>query len=146
MTIARENLCLLLHDAARLVRKRFERRAENLGLSSAQWRLLAITLREGRVTQARLSERMEIEPISVSRLVDRMEQAGWVARQADPTDRRVRVIVPTAKALEAHPGIRALLDQVVAEALDGFSEAEKATVGQLLARLVANLADMPAAR
>lgn len=150
MTDSWNNLGLLLHDGARLLRKRFERRAESLGLSSAQWRLLAITLREGRVTQARLSERMEVEPISVSRLVDRMEQAGWVARQTDPSDRRVRVIVPTAQALAAHAEIRALLDEVLDEALSGFSGAERIQIAGLLNRLIANLgeagAEPPAAQ
>jgi DNA-binding MarR family transcriptional regulator len=141
MTHGGNSLGYLLHDAARLVRKRFERRAESVGLSSAQWRLLAITLREGRVAQARLSERLEIEPISVSRLVDRMEQAGWVARQADPGDRRVRVIVPTAQALAAHAEIRALLDEVLDEALSGFSDAERIQVVGLLKRLIANLGE-----
>ncbi len=67
-----------------------------MGLSSAQWRLLIHVLKEERVTQARLAERLEIEPISVSRLIDRMEQAGWVMRETDPNDRRVRLIVAIA--------------------------------------------------
>src|SRR3989338_3653906 len=92
-----DQLGLLLHDAARLLRKRFEERAAHFGLSSAQWRLLVHVLRETLVSQARLADRLEIEPISVSRLVDRMEQAGWVTREPDPDDRRVRVIVATDK-------------------------------------------------
>lgn len=136
-----DNLGLLLHDTARLMRRRFEARAVGLGLSSAQWRLLAVTLREGRVTQARLAERLEIEPISVSRLVDRMEQAGWVARAADPDDRRIRLVVPTERALEAHAGIRTMFRAVIAEALHGFSAAEQEAVITLLERMSANLSD-----
>ena len=141
MTDSWNNLGLLLHDGARLLRKRFERRAESLGLSSAQWRLLAITLREGRVTQARLSERMEVEPISVSRLVDRMEQAGWVARESDPADRRIRLVVPTARAMAAHSGLRAMFQSVIAEALAGFSAGDQAAIVSLLERLNVNLSD-----
>jgi len=136
-----DNLGLLLHDNARLMRRRFEARATGLGLSSSQWRLLAITLREGKVTQARLAERLEIEPISVSRLVDRMEQAGWVGRETDPADRRIRLVVPTPRALAAHAGIRSLLNGVIAEALQGFSDAERADVIRLLERMSANLSD-----
>ena len=57
-----------------LMRKRFEARASGLGLSSAQWRLLVRVAKEDGVAQARLAELLEIEPISVSRLVDRMEE------------------------------------------------------------------------
>lgn len=136
-----DNLGLLLHDTTRLLRRRFEARATGLGLSSAQWRLLAITLREGRVTQARLAERLEIEPISVSRLVDRMEQAGWVARTADPDDRRIRLVVPTERALQAHAGIRTMFQAVIAEATQGFSATEQKTVIALLERMSANLSE-----
>ncbi|KAF0173797.1 MAG: MarR family transcriptional regulator [Rhodobacteraceae bacterium] len=111
----------LLHDAARLVRKRFAQRAAAYGLSSAQWRLLAVVLREGRVAQARIADRLEIEPISVSRLVDRMEQAGWVTRQADPDDRRVRVIVATDRTLAIRNDLKSMADSVYAEALSALS-------------------------
>ena len=57
---------LLLHDAARLLRRRFEARGGEYGLSSAQWRLLVKLVREGRAAQSRLAELLEIEPISVS--------------------------------------------------------------------------------
>ncbi|TMV57143.1 MarR family transcriptional regulator, partial [Thioclava sp. BHET1] len=103
-----ENFGILLHDSARLLRLRFEAHGRELGLSSAQWRLIARLKREGRATQARLSELMEIEPISVSRLVTRMEQAGWVVRQADPNDRRIRMVVPTQKTRDALAGIQSV--------------------------------------
>ena len=138
------SLAHFLHDAARLLRKRFEVRMTDLGLSSAQWRLLAITFRDGRVTQARLAERLEIEPISVSRLVNRMETAGWVARVTDPADKRIRMVVPTEKAIGAHDGIRRVLDEVIDEALVGFTPAEGALFRDLLQRLVGNLADQTA--
>mgnify|MGYP000607290851 CR=1 FL=1 len=86
-----DSLGLLLHDARRAVVRRFEARAASHGLSSAQWRLLFALKRLGPCTQARLAERLEIEPISVSRLIDRAEEAGWVTREADPADRRSNV-------------------------------------------------------
>lgn len=121
MNFAHDQLGPLLHDAARLVRKRFSQRAAEYGLSSAQWRLLAVVLREGRASQARIADKLEIEPISVSRLVDRMEQAGWVAREPDPDDRRVRVIVPTASTLLIRNDLKAMADSVFAEALSGLA-------------------------
>ncbi len=139
MNFAQDQLGPLLHDAARLVRKRFAQRASEYGLSSAQWRLLAVVLREGRASQARIADKLEIEPISVSRLVDRMEQAGWVAREPDPDDRRVRVIVPTASTLLIKNDLKAMADSVFAEALSALAPEARATLIAGLATVTATL-------
>lgn len=76
-----ERLGFLIHDAARLMRKRFETLGRRHGLSSAQWRLLVRVVKDEGVAQARLAELLEVEPISVSRLLDRMEEAGWIERR-----------------------------------------------------------------
>ena len=95
-----DSLGFLLTDATRAIRRRFEQRAACLGLSSSQWRLLMQLKRGGPLPQARLAELLEIEPISVSRLVDRMQEAGWVRREPDATDRRVKLVAPTEKAMQ----------------------------------------------
>jgi DNA-binding MarR family transcriptional regulator len=136
-----EKFGLLLHDAARLMRKRFELRGKELGLLSAQWRLLVRLLREGRSTQARLADLMEIEPISVSRLVDRMTEAGWVTREPDENDRRVRIVVPTAKTIAAFADIRTVADEVYAEAMAGLPDAERRALVAALTVVVANLSN-----
>lgn len=118
----------LLHDGARLIRRRFEQRAASYGLSSAQWRLLVHVLKDDGVTQARLAERLEIEPISVSRLVDRMEQAGWIARQPDPGDRRNKVIVATARTRAKQAELRAIAISVYEEALADLDPAARAAL------------------
>ena len=97
-----ERLGFLLHDAARLMRKRFEMRGSVYGLSAAQWRLLVRVVKDEGVAQARLAELLEIEPISVSRLIDRMEEGGWIERRQDQHDRRVRTIHPTARSREKY--------------------------------------------
>lgn len=129
----------LLHDATRLIRRRFEQHTADLGLSSAQWRLLIIVLKTENVTQARLAERLEIEPISVSRLIDRMEQAGWVAREPDPQDRRVRQIVATQKALDIKERLYASARDVYAEALVGLSPEAAETLNSHLSLIIENL-------
>ena len=93
-----DRLGFLIHDAARLLRKRFEAKGSAYGLSAAQWRLLVRLVKEEGVAQARLAELLEIEPISVSRLLDRMEEGGWIERRPDASDRRVRMIFPTDKS------------------------------------------------
>ena len=134
-----DSLGLLLHDAARSLRRAFEMRAEGFGLSSAQWRLMVHVMREGQATQARLAELLEVEPISVSRLVDRMEAAGWVMRQADPADRRVRLVAPTDRMRETHQAIKAMAEEVYADALAGFSAAERDGLIDSLRRVARNL-------
>jgi len=134
-----ERLGLLLHLAGRAVRKRFDARAATLGLSSAQWRLLVYLAREGRATQARLADLLEIEPISVSRLLDRMEQAGWVTRETDLSDRRVRVVVPTAKTLKAYEDISAMANEVYEAALQGLSAQDRDALVAGLNAIVTNL-------
>lgn len=139
MEMGLERLGLLLHDASRAMRKCFDERARALGLSSAQWRLLVNVLREGQATQARLAELLEIEPISVSRLLDRMEALDWVKREAHPTDRRVRVVVPTDKAQTTVAEIRAMAAEVYAEALVGLSDPQREALVVGLNTIIRNL-------
>ncbi len=78
-----DRLGFLIHDSARLLRKRFEAKGSAYGLSAAQWRSLVRLVKEEGVAQARLAELLEIEPISASRLLDRMEEGGWIERRQD---------------------------------------------------------------
>lgn len=134
-----ERLGLLVHDAARLLRRRFEARAAGTGLSSAQWRLLVRVAKEPGVPQARLAELLEIEPISVSRLIDRMEEGGWIERRPDAEDRRVRLIYPTDKSRAAFDSVKGVAGEVYEGALAGLSmEARGALIAGLIA-MVDNL-------
>src|SRR4051794_30845457 len=142
-----DRLGFLIHDAHRLLRKRFEARAANYGLSTAQWRLLVRLVKDEGSTQARLAEFLEIEPISVSRLVDRMEASGWVMRKQDAGDRRVRMIFPTEKSRSAFAAVKAIAGDIYDEALTGLSDAERRALISGLEKLVDNLGEgeMPAA-
>lgn len=95
-------------DIARLMRKRFDAAARSDGMTGAQSRVLAVIARQPGINQGQLAERLEVEPITVCRMIDRMEQAGLVERRPDPLDRRARRLYPAANAeqliaqLEAH--------------------------------------------
>ena len=136
-----DRLGFLIHDAHRLLRKRFEARAASYGLSTAQWRLLARLVKDEGSTQARLAEFLEIEPISVSRLVDRMEASGWVMRKQDAGDRRVRMIFPTEKSRNAFAAVKAIAGDIYDEALTGMSPAERRALISGLEKLVDNLGE-----
>ena len=83
-------------------------------------------VKEEGIAQARLAELLEIEPISVSRLIDRMEEGGWIERRQDAADRRVRMIFPTDKSREAYGEIKSLAGEVYEEALAGLSPRRRA--------------------
>src|SRR5256885_11204522 len=88
-----KGLGLLVHDVGRLLRRKIDQRAQALGLTSAQWRVLSSVARaefknEEPPNQAALAEAMDLEPITLSRLVDRMAAAGLVERRPTPGDRR----------------------------------------------------------
>lgn len=134
-------LGFLLHDVQRLMRRRFEQRASGFGLSSAQWRLLACVSKEEGVAQARLAEMLDIEPISVSRHVDRMEEAGWIERRHDPSDRRVRTLHPTQKARAASAEVKEIAGAVYEEALAGMDGKQRDEFIGWLETIAANLSE-----
>lgn len=92
------SLGFLLADVSRLMRKRFDRRARILGLTRAQWRVMALLRRREGINQTALAEILEIEPITLGRHIDRLQENGWVERRPDPDDRRVWRIFLTEKA------------------------------------------------
>ena len=136
-----EGLGFLIHDSARLLRKRFEKKGSAYGLSAAQWRLLVRLVKEEGVAQARLAELLEIEPISVSRLLDRMEEGGWIERRQDAGDRRVRMIFPTDKSRQAFAAIKSVAGDVYDAALAGLTADEKRALVKGLTAIITNLSD-----
>jgi len=103
-----EDLLLLLHDVARLTRIETDRRARQHGMTRAQWVMLLKLARHPGLSQKDLAEILEVEPMSVARLTDRLEHRGLVERRADPNDRRIW-------RLHLCPEAENLLDMVKAE-------------------------------
>lgn len=131
----------VLYEAARLYGKRFDQKARALGLSRAQCHVLfRLAVNEG-TNQARLAELLELEPISLARMVDRMEQAGWVERRADPADKRARLLYLTAKAKPIFERIVALGAETRGEALTGISQADRDRMIDLLTQVRGNLSE-----
>ena len=129
----------LIHDVSRLWRKRFDNRAEALGLTRAQWSVLAHLYRQEGVNQATLADRLDIKQITLARLVDRLEAAGWLKRRPHPGDRRAKCLYLTPKAHSKLEQARAMADEVQDEALRGFSPAQHEDVIAILLRIKDNL-------
>src|ERR1700686_3322275 len=83
------DLLFLLHDVARLLRGEADRRASAHGMTRAQWVILFWLERQPGLSQKELAEILEVEPITVGRLVDRLELRGMVERRPDARDRRI---------------------------------------------------------
>lgn len=141
MTDPSSSLGFLLSDAARLLRLRFDQKARHLGLTRAQWRALAQLARDEGASQARLAELLDLEPITVCRLVDRMEEGGWLERRPDPADRRKHLLFLTPRARPMIAEMRALAEEVYAEALAGLPPEARAQLLALLEQVRANLAE-----
>jgi DNA-binding MarR family transcriptional regulator len=133
----------LLTDAARLFRKRFEQEARHLGMTSAQLQIIGRLLVQGGISQARLAMLLDMEPITVSRHVDRMEAAGLVERRPNPEDRRVRLLQVTDKGRALLPHMRAVAQKVLEEAQDGLPAETRAVILDALEQIVANLSRKP---
>ncbi len=136
------NESLLIHELAHAMRICFDRRVQHLGLTRSQWRVLAILRRQPGIRQTQLAECMEIEPITLARLLDRMEKAGWTERRPDPEDRRAKQVYVTDKAQGILKEIRKIAVATRSDALKGFSAGDHAVLLNYLKRLKNNMADM----
>ncbi len=118
------SLGFLIADTARLLRKRFDQRAREIGLTRAQWQVLAyLAINEG-INQVGLADILEIEPITLSRHLERMEEAGLVIRQPDPRDKRARILLLSEQANGLLTEIRALGRRVIDEITAGLTPEE----------------------
>ncbi len=139
MDLPEKNLGFLLHDVARLMRKRFEQNARGLGLTRSQCQVLAHLARNEGIQQSGLADILEVEPITLTRLLDRLEEAGFVERRPHPTDRRVRQLHLTEKSHPLLGEIFAIGAATRSEALDGVSEEDRERLFAVLASMKGNL-------
>jgi len=137
------NLGFLLKDVSRLYTRRFQERAQGFALTFPQCRALAVLSKNEGVSQKRLAELTEIDPMSLVRLLDRMEADGYVRRCAVPDDRRARALRITAKAKPILEQIFALAAATRAEALAQLGDPERTLLVELLERVHANLSALP---
>jgi len=99
---------LLLHDVARLIRVEADKRARRRGMTRAQWALLIRLEQNPGLSQKEVADLLEVEPISVARLVDRLEAGGLIERRPDASDRRIW-------RLHLLPAAAAALDEIAVQ-------------------------------
>jgi DNA-binding MarR family transcriptional regulator len=130
-------------ETAHAVRRAFDRRAAPLGVTRAQWRALAWVGREPGLRQVELADHLDIEPITLCRIVDRLEEAGLVERRRDPEDRRAWRLHLTAKGEPLVEELRAIAGVMAREAFAGVCPEAVEALSEALARVRDNLSTTP---
>lgn len=130
----------LLADLTRLFGRVFDRRSAHLGLTRAQWRSLKRIHQNEGLTQAALADLLDMEPIAVGRVIDRLQKAGFVERRADPQDRRCWRLHLPPQAMQVMDGIEGVARTVREDALAGIAPQELETTLRVLGRIRDNLA------
>ena len=133
------NVGFLVHDVARLMRTVFDRRMRELGLTRSQWWVLThLYFHEG-ITQTEFSSILEIERASLGRLLDRLEEKGWLERRADPADRRIKRVYLTGEVEPLMRAMRARAATVRSTTLAGLDSDQAERLIGLLVHVKGNL-------
>ncbi|MCQ8781810.1 MarR family winged helix-turn-helix transcriptional regulator [Mangrovibrevibacter kandeliae] len=131
----------LLTDAARLLRGEIDRCVMEcgLGLTPGLIRTLIVISRHDGVRQRVLAEKMDVEPMTVSSYIDRLEAMGLVERRTDPGDRRAKLVHVTERLSEVAAAVGPLIGTAYERAMDGIDPYARKAVEQALERVRQNL-------
>lgn len=129
----------LLNDVTLLFRKHFDRRAVKFGLTRAQWRATKMLYHREGLRQTELAESLEMEPIAVGRVIDRLQAAGFVERRPDPKDRRAWRLYVTDQARGVIADMELIAKGVRKDATHGISVPELEQALGVLNRMKENL-------
>jgi MarR family transcriptional regulator for hemolysin len=128
------NFLFTLGELQRLVRAYADRQAARYGITRAQWAVLAKVERFEGMKQTELAEQMEMQPITLTRLIDRLCDNGWIERRSDDSDRRVNRLYLRKAAKPLLAKLAGLKTELTATALEGISASD---ANRLLAQLEA---------
>ena len=133
-----ETLPFEIGETAHALRKAFDRMAVGLGVTRAQWKVLFRLTRQPGMRQVELADMLDIEPITLCRIVDRLEESGLVERTHDPADRRAWRLQVTPKAEPLIEKLKAVGAELVGQAFAGIDPNDIETMRQVLARVREN--------
>jgi MarR family transcriptional regulator for hemolysin len=121
-------------ETAHALRKAFDRMAVGLGVTRAQWKVLFRLERQPGLRQVELADILDVEPITLCRIVDRLEEAGLVERTSDPSDRRAWRLHVTANAQPLIEKLKAVGSELVEDAFSGIDPKDMDIARTVLAR------------
>lgn len=119
------NIGYVLSDNSRLLRRAFDERVRAIGVTGPQARLLLRLARDGGRNQGFYADELDVEPMTLCRMIDRLEESGMVERQRDPNDRRAWQIRLTAKAQDRVAELRKCVDGMMEDTLIGLSVVDR---------------------
>ena len=135
----RREILFQITDVARAMRTHVDQRAREHGMTRAQWGVLLRLERQEGMMQAEMAEALEIQPISVARLIDRLCSQELVERRPHPSDRRANCLYLTDKGRVTLSSFVSLGREISASVLASFSEAETANLLDMLLRIKGNI-------
>jgi DNA-binding MarR family transcriptional regulator len=138
-----DNLGQIMSDISRLMRRAFDERARGIGVTRPQWQVLTMLARHEGINQGGLADLLDVEPITLCRMIDRLQEAGMVERRADPADRRAWRLFLTERANGLLNELRPLALNLFDEAMTGLSAPERDALHEMLERVRVNLARRP---
>ncbi len=134
-----DDVAFLIGDVSRLMRRRFDERARLVGVTRQQWRVLLKLARHEGATQGTLADLLEVEPVTLCRMVDRLAEAELVERRRDPADRRAWNIYLTPRARPILDKLRGVADSLFDEVKGDITTDELSAMSRTLTQLRANL-------
>jgi DNA-binding MarR family transcriptional regulator len=138
-----ETIGTVLAHVARLLRRNFEVRVRDIGVTRPQWQVLSLLSFNQGINQGGLAELLEVEPITLGRMVDRLQESELVERRADPADRRAWRLFLTSKGGEVLDRLRPFVDETYEIALEGVSDDQRTIMITTLDRMRTNLSRRP---
>lgn len=134
-----DNIGTLLAQVSRLMRRAFDIRARQIGVTRPQWQVLTLLSRHAGINQGGLADILEVEPITLGRMIDRLQDSQMVERRPDPSDRRAWRLHLTPKGEEQIERLRPFAVETLDMALDGVSAAEREQFMATLDKIRGNL-------
>lgn len=137
-----EQLAWDIGETSLAIRRAFDRKAATLGITRAQWRVLAHLDHQPGQKQVELADRMDIEPITLCRIVDKLEEGGLVERRRDPDDRRAWRLFLNESAAPLLTRLHSLADEFSGEVFGNLNPADIEKGKVLLAAIRSNLSGL----
>jgi DNA-binding MarR family transcriptional regulator len=134
-------IATLLHDTTRLLRRRFDVEAKAYGLTLPQWKALGAIHRENDITQVALASALDIDAMTLSGILDRLEKRGLVERFVHPDDSRAKLTRLTPEGIEIVGVARHVGATVFGQAMEGLTPTDLAQLIEHLTRIRTNLSN-----
>ena len=134
-----DNIGFVIGDISRLIRRTFDKRARAIGVTRAQWRVLTWLRRHEGTNQSALADRLELDAMTLCRMVDRLQDAQLIERRRDPEDRRAWQLFLTTKGIALSDQLEPIGEQLLQEALADMPGKDRERLLALLELFRSNL-------